>query len=243
MQKKENRFLSLFVIIFGIVGIGMLIGGGFLLTGALHLSSVGIRTDGSVTQIVRQTSSSSNGGSSMTFHPVVAFVTASGQQESFESSSGSSISYYSVGDKVTVLYDPAHPDNASIDSWTELWLAPTIVLFMGSVFFLVGIGFFIFIARKRATNEWLEKNGTPIEAKFTRAGLNTSVTYNGKSPYVIYAQWLNPADNKMYEFKSDDLGYDPTEFIPQGKPISVLIDPKDPAKYRVDISFLPQEGN
>ena len=39
-----------------------------------------------------------------------------------------------VGDRVAVLYDPGKPSNARIDSFSQTWAAPTVLLWAGLVF-------------------------------------------------------------------------------------------------------------
>ena len=96
-------------------------------------------------------------------------------------------------------------------------------------------------------------HGTKIQAKFvsvesvlSSSSTNTQVlgysnTKRGIS-YKIIAQWLNPTDNQMYVFKSDDLSYNPESLL-VGKEIEVYIDPINPKRYYLDISNLPKLGN
>ena len=72
---------------------------------------------------------------------------------------------------------------------------------------------------------------------------NTLNFGNNPNPtYQVIAQWLSPADNQIYVFKSDDLNYDPTSYV-SGKEITVYIDPTNPQKYYVDVSTLPKVAN
>jgi hypothetical protein len=45
---------------------------------------------------------------------------------------------FRVGQKVTVYYDPQHPQTARIDSWRQLWVGALMWIVLGSVFGLVG---------------------------------------------------------------------------------------------------------
>ena len=73
--------------------------------------------------------------------------------------------------------------------------------------------------------------------------LDTSTSFNGQSPFVIWAHWHNPADARVYTFKSDAVWFDPTAYVPRERPIRVYIDPRNPKHYCVDTSFLPEAGN
>ena len=74
--------------------------------------------------------------------PVVAFVGPNGPVE-FRSSIGSSPPAFRVGEIVTVLFDPAQPTNAQLDSFWDKWLLPGVLGFIGVVFGFMGILFAI----------------------------------------------------------------------------------------------------
>ncbi|MHC0443730.1 DUF3592 domain-containing protein, partial [Flavobacterium sp. 3-210] len=73
----------------------------------------------------------------------------------------------------------------------------------------------------------LKFNGRSIITKFDNVNINYNYKVNGRSPYVIYSQWLNPATNEMHLFQSEDIWYNPTDFI-LSEEIKVLIDPSNP---------------
>jgi hypothetical protein len=55
--------------------------------------------------------------------PIIEFE-ANGQTYSFEGGNASYPPAYDVGEEVSVLYDPADPNTAQINKWTERWLMP-----------------------------------------------------------------------------------------------------------------------
>jgi hypothetical protein len=56
------------------------------------------------------------------FHPVVQFVTAREQVVRFQADEGTDKrSAYQVGDSVRILYDPANPRAARLDTWFSRW--------------------------------------------------------------------------------------------------------------------------
>lgn len=70
-------------------------------------------------------------------YPVVAFTDRDGQSHTVQVPEGSSPPEWSAGDAVTVLYDPANPQSARIDSWSStllLWLLPAITGIAGTAF-------------------------------------------------------------------------------------------------------------
>jgi len=64
----------------------------------------------------------------------------------------------------------------------------------------------------------------------------------GKHPYVIRCKWMQNSTNKVYYFKSKFIRFNPTTYLGERKQYDVYIDPNDPNKYYMDISFLPKKG-
>jgi hypothetical protein len=103
---------------------------GFCLWGAYagyvswQLEQHGETTTGTV--LLLEESNDSEGGCCV-YSPVIEF-NANGQTYSFESNNASYPPAYEVGEQVSVLYDPANPDTAQINKWTERWLFPIIIV-------------------------------------------------------------------------------------------------------------------
>ena len=81
--------------------------------------------------------------------------------------------------------------------------------------------------------------GNAIETDLQGVERNTTLEVNGKHPWRISSQWLDPVANKLRVFYSENLWFDPTSFVTR-KQVTVLLDPKDPKRYYMDVSFLPQ---
>ncbi|MGI0493591.1 DUF3592 domain-containing protein [Alkalinema pantanalense CENA528] len=76
------------------------------------------------------------------YAPVVEFQSADRKPHRIELSEASRPPAYEKGEQVTILYDPAHPSQARIDSWGNtllLWLLPGIFGFLGTVFFVISL--------------------------------------------------------------------------------------------------------
>ena len=180
-----------------------------------------------------------NDGSASTFKPVVKFTTASGQLVSFTSSYSSRPPAYDVGENVTVLYSPGNANDARIKGFASLWLGTLILLGLGLAF--SGIGASIVYAARASVKKqrYLQANGERIHTDVQGVDWNTDITLGGKHPWRVTSQWLDPSTNKMRVFHSEDLWFDPTRFI-TGKQVVVLLDPHDPKRYMMDLSFLPK---
>ena len=77
--------------------------------------------------VVEMEESSTQEGGCCVYSPVIEFV-AGGQTFSFEGGNASSPPAYKVGEEVSILYDPADPNTAQINKWTERWLFPIIII-------------------------------------------------------------------------------------------------------------------
>jgi hypothetical protein len=103
---------------------------GFCLWGAYagsvswRLEQNGETTTGTV---VRMEETDSSEGGCCVYSPVIEFV-ANDQKYTFEGGNASYPPEYVVGEDVRVLYDPADPDTAQIDKWSERWLFPIIII-------------------------------------------------------------------------------------------------------------------
>ncbi|HET7089811.1 MAG TPA: DUF3592 domain-containing protein [Anaerolineae bacterium] len=64
---------------------------------------------------------------------------------------------YEVGAQVDVLYNPKDVDEARISSWVRLWLAPTLLTFVGTLPILIGIGVAWAVRRRFKSHSFLSR--------------------------------------------------------------------------------------
>jgi len=218
----------------------MLIGGVFAVIGTIfmyqsvQLAVNGIKTAGEVLEVVRSTDSDGD----TTYKPVVRFQTETGETTTFTSKVSSSSFNYSVGRSVNVLYPAADPDSAAIDSAFTMWAFPGIFMAFGYGFMGIG-GYMLYRDRARkALIEQLKISGQRIDARVTEVGQNTSYKVNGRSPFCIFAQ--AEINGGIEIFKSDNLWFNPEQFVKVGQTVQVLYDPASPKNYYLDTSFLPK---
>ncbi|MDR5769106.1 MULTISPECIES: DUF3592 domain-containing protein [unclassified Caballeronia] len=224
--------------------------GAFLLLAfgaSLHESSVfsanAVAVQGHVTGNTWQQSSDSRNrnGRKGYYYPEVDFTTSEGHRIKFTGSLGYGSPAYSPGDAVTVLYNPAMPEAAMIDSTAERMMTPLMLGGMGGIFALVGGALLTFALRRRRQRSWLAKYGTRVQARLERVELDPSTSINGRNPWCLEAQWQHPATNKLYIFESDSIWFDPRPYI-QRNVVDVVINIDNPKQYVVDTSFLPKLG-
>ncbi len=93
-------------------------------------------------EVIRLEESDSSEGGCCVYSPVIEFD-ANGETYSFEGDNASYPPAYEVGEQVNIIYDPANPDTAQINKWTERWLFPIIIIpamFIGALilnFFMI----------------------------------------------------------------------------------------------------------
>ena len=228
------KALSIIKYLFTFLGLAMLIGSFYINEDTRSFIAQATKTEGTVVQLILSFSDHSR-----TYHPLVRFTDTNGKAIEFVSSTGSNPPGYSEGEKVEVLYLPAEPYKARLNSFFSLWGGSIIVGGLGTIFLLIGGGIFLAPKLKNRKNEYLKEQGSPIESEFQSVAFNTTVSVNGRNPFQIITQWKNPSTSEIQIFKSDNLWYDPTEHI-QNKRIRVFIDRNNPKKYYVDLSFLPK---
>jgi hypothetical protein len=232
------KALSIIKYLFTLIGIGLLVGAFLLYQKTNSFIASSMKTEG---QIIDLISKRSSGDSSSTYAPEVEYLAYDGKTYRFVSSVSSNPPAYDVGEKVEVLYLEANPNEAQLNGFFSLHLGEFIMGILGTVFFLIGGGILLFGALRNKKREYLIANGTSIQTKIQNVGMNTSVSVNGRHPYIIVSQWLNPATNELHEFESDNIWFDPSDFI-KTDVINVLIEQNNPKKYWVDIRFLPKKA-
>lgn len=230
------KVLKLISAVFSTIGVGMLVGSFFIFSNTNSFIGGAAEADGRVIELERSRFSSS---SSTTYRPVVEFTTATGKRIEFTSSVGSSPPSHRVGEPVKVLYNPADPQGARIKSFFQLWFGFLIVFAIGLIFAAIGLTMIFVRARGRKRAEWLRLHGRRMKTAFKGVQLNDSVRVNGRSPYQIVSQSSDPASNTVRLYQSENIWFDPSEYI-KGEVIDVLVDPNDPRRYIMDISFLPK---
>lgn len=233
-----GKTIRLIAVVMALVGAGMLAGSAAL---ALRTRAFLARAEGAagtVTRLERSESTDSDNRRSVYYYPYVRFELPSGEVHEFRGGTGSNPPAWAIGERVDVLYDPARPAEARIRGFSSLWLGSVILGGLGLLFALVGGGIFgvRWLGARRAGA--LRQGGTRVQAVFQSVERNEALKVNGRSPWRVVCQWIDPATRKLHVFESENLWYDPTPHI-QAKEIAVFIEPGNPRRYLVDLSFLP----
>lgn len=224
------------------VGIVLIVIAAVLFINAKNFQAKAVAVEGLVTELREMSNTTNQPGQirAFTYAPVIKYTTKEGQEFTYCSNNSSNPPAYAVGEKVQIYYDPSNPADAAMAGISGM-LGSIICGGIGIVFLLFG-GVFYWLNSKGDGDKALMQNGKKILADITEVALNSSFEMNGKSPFRIHCQWLNKTDNTVYEFKSKNLWFDPSQYMNNRNQIDVYIDFNNPKKYFMDISFLPKNA-
>ena len=108
---------------------------------ANRFASRAIACQGTVVQMNSRTGDNGN----TTYYPVFTYTDSAGTLRTSTSSSASNPPEYSVGDKISLLYDPHDPQDVRTNSFAGLWLLPTIFAGVGGVITLPALFFLLIV--------------------------------------------------------------------------------------------------
>lgn len=234
VYKSNSKGLGIVGFIFTMLGFLMLLGGGLWAQKTFSFKNQAQVVEGEVVALV-----ANRGSDSTTYAPKYSFIVV-GQQYTVISNTSSNPAAYSVGEKVSVLFDPSNPFEARIDSFMGLWFGPILISVMGSIFLLVGVIPLFLLWRRGSNIEHLMRQGMPVMAEYQRVE-SAKLGDNGKAEFFIIARWHERQSNQLHVYRSDALGFDPSEFLSPKQLITVLVNKQKPDVYYMDTSFLPQQ--
>ncbi len=176
-----------------------------------------------------------------TYAPVVEYKDEQGNTQTFKSALSSNRPSYKIGQRVNILV-PNDGDTPQISYFMDLWFGSIITSIFALIAWLILILTTYSTIKKWRMLKLLAKNGVVIQAKVLSVDESSyNPSTNASLSWLIQAQWLNPQDNKVYNFESEDIMYNPKDFL--GDTIDVTILPQDPSVYEMNISKLPMAGN
>lgn len=233
----------IFILMFGGFGVGAAVADFYLLSSHLRFRADALRVEG---ELVGYVSSRGSKGGTL-YAPRVRYEVPApeggpGTPYEVVGNVSSSSRGYDIGDKVPVYYRGSAPHEARIDSFMEQWFAPLLLGFFALVFGGIALGFLVAEIRRIRTWRWLEHSGMTVQARIVEVGKDYSLKVNGRSPWVIRAQWQHPVTRAVHVFQSEHLWYDPQPFLAAREEIGVRIDADDPERHRVDIAWLPKKA-
>jgi hypothetical protein len=133
-RRKDGGSPLLMLLFFGpfaVGGLGMLGGAVWTASQTVSLLSTAERVPGTVVALELRPDTKRPGNA---LYPRVRYRDATGDDVVFLGSSGSYPPAFSLGEAVTVLYDPENRADARIESFWQLWFGPLFLGLMGLLF-------------------------------------------------------------------------------------------------------------
>lgn len=223
---KKNGFLFIFFGIFGLVGIGLLIGGISWMKSGLDFKQNAVEVTAEISDIESYRDSDGD-----THHNVFINYEFDGETYTDMPLNEYNSNMY-IGKEITILCRPDQPGRAMTS--TGIYLGGGILLGMGIIFASVGIIPIIVSLVKGSRQKNLLSTGSVLYATVDDIVYNTSYSVNGQHPYVIYCSYKDEYSNITYRFKSNNLWTDPSLIFPVGSTITVHVDPNDYSKHYVN---------
>jgi hypothetical protein len=230
-----DRTRTIVSAVFALVGGAALLGAGYSALETESFLKTAIKTTGEVIAL-DETRTSDNG---VVYQPVFRFTTRDGREVVFRSSTASSPPAYGLGEKAELAYPESAPESARALATSSLWFDTLLLGFFGVVFGGIGGGMLVAGGVEAAQRVRLQREGRRVGTSFQRVELNTSVSVNDAHPWRIVTQWQNPETGHVHLFHSDDIWFNPSEYV-SGACVIVYVDPRNPKKYYMDITFLPK---
>ena len=113
---------------------------------------------------------------------------------------------------------------------------PVVLLILGGFAVLLGIVGFVFSVRSFFRTLSVRRHGKRIVATVTKIDAEYVLSPRGHTTlFFLFADWEDPETHKMYHFKSDTGTANLPFNHPPGSSIDVLIDPRNPRRYEVQL--------
>ena len=188
--------------------------------------------------------------------PVVEFETAGGQRVRFTGSAGGSgHPEYEVGGGVEVVYNPANPRDVLIGNSTQVWLQPTALSIIGAIFLAMGTAAFFLIRdsdrafgsgafgsefQERVDRDLLVFQLDALRIRGQVTNLRPNPADGGKT-FILNCTGRVTEDAPERRFDSEAV---PAELAGNlvGRPVMIILDPKDRGNYLVDLGPLLPES-
>lgn len=223
---KPQHIINLIMSIFGLIGIALLIGGGFWLGSNIRYN----QTAEPVTAVITSIETRRDSDGDIDYDVYVSYTYDGERYEDIWLNFWSS--GMSEGENMTLYCNPGDP--TSPHSPSSDYLGGALLLFMGLCFFLVGLCNWINFFKKKKRKKMVLENGIHILATVDDISVDTSLRVNGNSPFVISCYYEDEYTGTTYEFVSEQFWDCPEEVFPMGSTIDVTVDPNDYSNYHVN---------
>lgn len=141
MRVNNKTVAKIFSIGFIIIGLVMVLIGACMFKYNMHIISKGIKTKAIIVNFEKRVSKNINrhSGNSITYAPVFTFKATDGKSYTITSKTSTNNLNFTIGEKVSIIYDPADVNSAEINSFSTIWVPVIVLLSMGICFIFFGL--------------------------------------------------------------------------------------------------------
>ena len=221
MKKIKESKIEYILLIFLAIGIGLLIGSGFLLKLHIDNKKECLPVEAEITAIYSSNDS----------HRVYVSYEVDGVFYNNVRYNVYSSSMYE-GKTITIYYNPENP--GEIASVNGNLVACIMLAIMGLIFSLVGGIIPSKMMIDNLAKKKIKQSGIPVNCFVTEIKVDKSVRVNGK--HTHYFIFCRPFNDNTKTFKSKSFVFEHN--ISEGDILKVYIDSKQPEKYYVDLNSL-----
>lgn len=223
-----NKFISNIVFfIFGVVGIGLIIGSFNVKDMNKNFKDNAVKTTGTIVSITAKTNDKGD-----VIHNVIVEYDVKGKTYTEQSNYYSSD--MSEGQSIDVYYNKTNPRNISVGSDKFMMLPFLIMLFMGIVFALVGIVPLVKKISSKSKISSIRKNGELEYCLINNIDQDTSLAVNGYFANRITFERTDPETGERKMYRSQRIWEDVYQYVKPGDNVAVYFDRKNPKKFYVD---------
>ncbi|WP_026505694.1 DUF3592 domain-containing protein [Butyrivibrio sp. NC3005] len=247
MNKKISgeKTITLLCVIFLVIGVASIIASIIITSSMVRFSGSCVKTQAVVEGVESYTTSSSSSkhGSHKEIH-YTTYVTYEYEGIEYKAIQVDNIPkafLLEKGDYINIYIDSKNPENAKEENYKNDYLVGIVIsTVIGVIFTVISIIVFVTFKMRKINSKKLKETGIQITAHVHSIDLNRAVAINGKNPYIVYVSYTNPADGKLYYFKSNNLFQNPNLCIQIGMPVTVYVKPNDMSRYYVDVESIMQ---
>lgn len=162
----------------------------------LTLVENGIKTNAVVVDVNISTEFDEDGIERVSYLPIFIYKVDNNIEYHYKPSVYSS-NLYKIGDEVVIYYDVNDPSQATLSTVSGY-----------TILFLISSSIFFFIAVAARYSNYLKKRKIDINFYPKKITVKSKYIYikkyekEGDFRYVVYAQWYNKTENKVYVFRS-----------------------------------------
>ena len=144
---------------------------------------------------------------------------------------------YTVGDVIAVTYNPNEPTNAGPAPFGTFQFHSAAFGTLGVAMITGGIVWIGRRHRRRRLRERLRAEGQPVRAEIEAIYPYTSYIHYNRPRWRIGARRHDTVIDRMYLYESEDIWFDPNDFVEVGGGVTVYEKDGD---YVMEVDGLPQ---